>query len=207
MPHRNSVEGSPPRELRLRLWSHPAGMSRPARLPAVWRPLHTGHARGRVHGFHRRNLRGRVPLWGCERPTRRPWVNPGGGRRWLTSTAFSSTMGAVDGPRASSSSRCSCRASQTRCSHDWTTALFWMCPRTHRLHYRFLRGAVDPIFFPGGDIGALAIHGTVNDLAMAGARPISEALPSSSKRACRSATSSGLSTSWPLRPRRWAFPS
>ncbi|MFC1837393.1 hydrogenase expression/formation protein HypE [Thermodesulfobacteriota bacterium] len=31
---------------------------------------------------------------------------------------------------------------------------------------------VDPIFFPGGDIGSLAIHGTVNDLAMRGARPL-----------------------------------
>ena len=31
---------------------------------------------------------------------------------------------------------------------------------------------VDPIFFPGGDIGSLAIHGTVNDLAMRGAKPL-----------------------------------
>jgi len=31
---------------------------------------------------------------------------------------------------------------------------------------------VDPIFFPGGDIGELAINGTVNDLAMMGARPL-----------------------------------
>ncbi len=30
---------------------------------------------------------------------------------------------------------------------------------------------VDPIFFPGGDIGSLAVHGTVNDVAMAGAVP------------------------------------
>lgn len=30
---------------------------------------------------------------------------------------------------------------------------------------------VSPIFFPGGDIGRLAIHGTVNDLAMCGAEP------------------------------------
>lgn len=30
---------------------------------------------------------------------------------------------------------------------------------------------VQPLFFPGGDIGSLAVHGTVNDLAMAGARP------------------------------------
>jgi hydrogenase expression/formation protein HypE len=29
---------------------------------------------------------------------------------------------------------------------------------------------VQPLFFPGGDIGSLAIHGTVNDLAMCGAR-------------------------------------
>lgn len=31
---------------------------------------------------------------------------------------------------------------------------------------------VDPIFFPGGDIGALAVHGTVNDVAMMGAKPL-----------------------------------
>jgi len=31
---------------------------------------------------------------------------------------------------------------------------------------------VQPLFFPGGNIGTLAIHGTVNDLAMCGARPV-----------------------------------
>jgi hydrogenase expression/formation protein HypE len=31
---------------------------------------------------------------------------------------------------------------------------------------------VDPLFFPGGDIGALAVNGTVNDLAVSGARPL-----------------------------------
>lgn len=31
---------------------------------------------------------------------------------------------------------------------------------------------VDPIFFPGGDIGDLAVYGTVNDLAVSGARPL-----------------------------------
>ena len=31
---------------------------------------------------------------------------------------------------------------------------------------------VDPIFFPGGNIGSLAVHGTVNDLAMRGAKPL-----------------------------------
>ena len=31
---------------------------------------------------------------------------------------------------------------------------------------------VKPLFFPGGDIGRLAVFGTVNDLAMCGARPL-----------------------------------
>lgn len=31
---------------------------------------------------------------------------------------------------------------------------------------------VSPIFFPGGDIGSLAVNGTINDVAMAGARPL-----------------------------------
>jgi hydrogenase expression/formation protein HypE len=31
---------------------------------------------------------------------------------------------------------------------------------------------VRPLFFPGGDIGSLAVHGTVNDLAVGGARPL-----------------------------------
>ncbi len=31
---------------------------------------------------------------------------------------------------------------------------------------------VSPLFFPGGDIGNLSVHGTINDVAMAGARPL-----------------------------------
>ncbi|HEY7419671.1 MAG TPA: hydrogenase expression/formation protein HypE [Ktedonobacteraceae bacterium] len=31
---------------------------------------------------------------------------------------------------------------------------------------------VNPLFFPGGDIGKLAVHGTINDLAVAGAQPL-----------------------------------
>ncbi len=31
---------------------------------------------------------------------------------------------------------------------------------------------VRPLFFPGGDIGTLAVNGTVNDLAMCGAQPL-----------------------------------
>ena len=31
---------------------------------------------------------------------------------------------------------------------------------------------ISPLFFPGGDIGSLAVHGTINDVAMAGAAPL-----------------------------------
>ncbi|MFA8444185.1 hydrogenase expression/formation protein HypE [Yoonia sp.] len=31
---------------------------------------------------------------------------------------------------------------------------------------------ISPLFFPGGDIGSLSVHGTVNDLAMMGAKPL-----------------------------------
>lgn len=31
---------------------------------------------------------------------------------------------------------------------------------------------ISPLFFPGGDIGSLAVHGTINDVAMSGAEPL-----------------------------------
>lgn len=44
-------------------------------------------------------------------------------------------------------------------------------PITGRLAYTTDSFVVEPIFFPGGTIGSLAVHGTVNDLAMMGAKP------------------------------------
>jgi len=41
-----------------------------------------------------------------------------------------------------------------------------------RLAFTTDSNVVKPLFFPGGDIGTLAINGTVNDLAMCGARPL-----------------------------------
>jgi hydrogenase expression/formation protein HypE len=46
-------------------------------------------------------------------------------------------------------------------------------PVAGRLAFTTDSYVVDPLVFPGGDIGCLAIYGTVNDLAMAGARPLS----------------------------------
>lgn len=47
-----------------------------------------------------------------------------------------------------------------------------LAPSGGRLAFTTDSYVVDPIFFPGGDIGDLAVNGTVNDLAMAGARPV-----------------------------------
>lgn len=45
-------------------------------------------------------------------------------------------------------------------------------PQNGRLVISTDAHVVSPLFFPGGDIGALAVHGTVNDVAMMGAVPI-----------------------------------
>lgn len=47
-----------------------------------------------------------------------------------------------------------------------------VAPGGGRLAFTTDSFVVRPIFFPGGDIGSLAVHGTVNDLAMAGAEPV-----------------------------------
>lgn len=45
-------------------------------------------------------------------------------------------------------------------------------PAGHRLVMATDGHVISPLFFPGGDIGALSVHGTVNDVAMLGARPL-----------------------------------
>lgn len=42
----------------------------------------------------------------------------------------------------------------------------------YRLSFSTDSYVVDPLFFPGGDIGKLAVHGTLNDVAMGGGNPI-----------------------------------
>ena len=45
-------------------------------------------------------------------------------------------------------------------------------PAGHRLVMATDGHVVSPLFFPGGDIGCLSVHGTVNDVAMLGAAPL-----------------------------------
>lgn len=57
-------------------------------------------------------------------------------------------------------------SSQLNCRHDGA-----VLSGASRLAFTTDSYVVHPLFFPGGDIGTLAINGTVNDLAMCGARP------------------------------------
>jgi hydrogenase expression/formation protein HypE len=52
------------------------------------------------------------------------------------------------------------------------TALLPIAPGRGRLAFTTDSFVVSPPFFPGGDIGKLAVHGTVNDLAVGGAVPL-----------------------------------
>ncbi len=51
-------------------------------------------------------------------------------------------------------------------------AVITLPSRNDRLAFTTDSYVVKPLFFPGGDIGTLAVNGTVNDLAMCGARPL-----------------------------------
>lgn len=45
-------------------------------------------------------------------------------------------------------------------------------PAGHRLVMATDGHVVSPLFFPGGDVGCLSVHGTINDVAMCGAQPL-----------------------------------
>src|SRR5436305_12844340 len=51
-------------------------------------------------------------------------------------------------------------------------AIFGIDGTGSRLAFTTDTYVVSPLFFPGGDIGKLAVHGTINDLSMAGAVPL-----------------------------------
>ena len=51
-------------------------------------------------------------------------------------------------------------------------AVFTSGVSTERMAFTTDSYVVSPLFFPGADIGKLAVHGTINDLAVSGARPL-----------------------------------
>ena len=75
------------------------------------------------------------------------------------------------------------------------------CPSGERLAFTTDSFVVKPLRFPGGSIGHLAVHGTVNDLAMIGRAAARGCRPRScSRRASRSRRCARSSPTWP-RPR------
>ena len=64
------------------------------------------------------------------------------------------------------------RASQEPAHDSAVIACDDIPPECGRLAFTTDTFVVSPLFFPGGDIGSLAVYGTINDLAMSGARPL-----------------------------------
>ena len=82
-----------------------------------------------------------------------------------------------------------------------TDAAVLSLPSGDRLAFSTDSFVVKPLRFPGGSVGHLAVHGTVNDLAMMGRARWPCRRRSCSKRVFRSTRSVGSSTTW-RRPRR-----
>jgi hydrogenase expression/formation protein HypE len=79
----------------------------------------------------------------------------GGGGRLMTSLIEKMFLPAFDNP-------------ELRSRHDGAV----LDMDTARVAFTTDSYVVRPLVFPGGDIGSLAVHGTVNDLLMCGARPV-----------------------------------
>ena len=133
--------------------------------------LHAGAADRHLHGLERGRLRRLLQLRAARRggasASRRDGAAQGEAsrrdrharpRRRRQGDAARSSRGSSS---RSSATRCSTRSATPRCSSSDGA----------RLAFTTDSYVVKPLFFPGGDIGELAVNGTVNDLAVAGARP------------------------------------
>ena len=87
-------------------------------------------------------------------------LSHGGGGRAMRSLIDDVFLGAFGNPHADAM------------QDSATLALADMVRHGDRLAFTTDSYVVDPLFFPGADIGALAVAGTVNDLAVSGARPM-----------------------------------
>src|SRR5215469_7710331 len=141
------------------------------RLPRLRHPLHARASTGRLHGFKRRRLRRilRLP----------PPHRPGGGG--MTTFTCPAPIAANDTILLGHGSGGKLSAGLLRdiflpafanplLSRLEDQAVFEIAGA--RLAFTTDSFVVKPLFFRGGDIGSLAVHGTVNDLAMGGARPL-----------------------------------
>ena len=158
------------------------GAEAAARMQAVRHGLHARDADGLVHGVARGRLRRALDLWPVPRAARRAG-RPRGRRvermrQAGTAASWIFGHGRVDlSPRRR-------RARHGRLIEDIFLSAFdndWLRAGNDQAAFDVAAGrmvmttdayVVSPMFFPGGDIGALAVNGTINDIAMAGARPL-----------------------------------
>src|ERR1700757_5038891 len=137
-------------------------------MPGFWNTMHARTAAGRDHGLLGGGLCGLLPLSPYDMKTEPAWNCPlpfddypnvllahGGGGRLMEQLLDKAFRPAFDNALLSQ-------------RHDG--ALITL--RNQRLAFTTDSYVVTPLFFPGGDIGTLAVNGTVNDLAMAGAKPL-----------------------------------
>src|SRR5271167_3090697 len=149
------------------------------RLPRVWGALHARESIGRSHGFFRGSVRSLLPLsaargrqlgvmrmaeradtiaeLSCPAPLRTSdtvLLGHGSGGKLTAELIRDVFLPALNNPVLS---RLDDQAIVNVCGQ--------------RLAFTTDSFVVKPLFFPGGDIGSLAVHGTINDLAMGGATP------------------------------------
>jgi hypothetical protein len=171
----------------LRMRRHPARRKAAAGLPRVRHRLHTGQPDRLVHGVVRRRLRRPLHLRplhdgdanACRdarshgmSPVKPGYTRPldlrhgridmshGSGGRSMVQLIEQIFLSAFDNPALAARDDHAVLATPPELALGGRLV---MATDSH---------VVSPLFFPGGDIGCLSVHGTVNDVAMAGARPL-----------------------------------
>src|SRR5688500_10303055 len=168
---------------------NPPGAQETARLPGVRNALHAGEPVGRDHGFLRRRLRRLLSL-SPVKPSSKC-----GGECWSIRMSETVALETVHCPLPLPHRRHvvlghgsggtltrdliqnvflpAFRNDVLEALEDQATlSLDSNASNAPRLGFTTDSFVVQPLFFPGGDIGTLAVHGTVNDLAVGGVIPL-----------------------------------
>jgi hydrogenase expression/formation protein HypE len=140
----------------------------------LWYALHAGSSVGRADGVERRSMRGVLEIW-----------PKGRGKRMTRDDNFSS---ACPLPASASDRVLLAHGEGARLTRQLIRDLLlpafdneFLRPLADSAILPVLDGelvmttdcsVVSPLFFPGGDIGKLAVHSAVNDLAVCGAEPL-----------------------------------
>ena len=142
-----------------------------AGVPGVRHAVHAGAPARRDDGVVRGRVRRVLPVPEDRRDVRSELSGAARGRGDPARARRRRARDVAPAPRARAARRSARRTGRRR-----TTRPSSRCPRGARLAFTTDASVVRPLFFPGGDIGRLAVFGAVNDLAAAGARPLALSL-------------------------------